>query len=239
MIAVRSEKLYYLFLLIIGFFVLSSCKNKDYPLPTPLVTALTVVNATPDTINFFVNNTRQNNLSNLYSGGATGYLPVIVGTQNYEFKKAGGPNVLFTDQFTLDTSTYYSLFVGAGSAADAFLTVDNLANADTLLAHDATFTTAAVRFVNASPSVGMLDVTEDKGDTLNIKNSAFKYVSRYVLLKGGTTKELKVFLSGSTTPKIDTLLVLQSGLIYTIFTKGTLNGTGNAAFSVGLITNTP
>jgi len=219
------------FAVITGFL---SCKNKDLPLPVGTTTRLNVTNAGADTLKFFINGTRQNQLSAIFAGGSTGYLTVLSGTQNYRFSKSNeGFPTLFTTTFTLNTSTYYSIFVGGETLDKTFLTVDPIVAADTLLATDTTLTTSVIRFVNASPDAGPLDVRVGGGDTVHITNASFKYVGNYTLFKAGL-KEVKVYQTGSDTAKIDTMITFNTGNIYTLFTKGLLNGKGNAVFSVGL-----
>lgn len=223
------------FVVVTGLF---SCKDKDLPPVVNPTTPLTVVNATGDTINYYLNGTRQNNLSNLFPGGSTGYLNISTGTQNYQFKKAGSANVLFSAPFTLDTANYYSMFVGGESADKAFLTVDSLTDAATILSADTTFTIAMLRFVNASPDAGAVDVTFSKSDTLQatITNKNFKYAGPFSRLKIAAN-HVRVYLTGTATPKIDTTLTFLQGNIYTLFTKGSVNAKGTSAFSISLITN--
>lgn len=223
-------------ILIILLFALTtgllSCKNKDYPLPVSPPTYLNVVNATADTLDYAINFTRQNNASDIYSGGATYYQSVISGTQKYQFKKAGNPDVLFSTTYTLDTGTYkyYSIFIGGESADKTFLVVDNNNQAGAVINADTTHTTAAIRFINASPSIGTLNMVINKGDTVNIKGSAFESVSPFMLAKA-TLNEIKIYEANNTTPIVDTTFTFQQYGIYTIFAKGVLNGKGNSAFS--------
>jgi hypothetical protein len=203
--------------------ILSSCKNNDNVFPKVVSSFFSVVNASADTLNFFLNGSRQNNLSNLYPDGTTGYLAVPAGMQNYQFKKAGGFAVLFSVPLNLKDSTNNSLFVTGETANDAFFIADNI---DTLT----NFST--VRFVNASPDAGNLTVSV--GDTVSFKTMAFKSSSGFLPVNSGT-KEIKVFLAGATTPKIDTVVTMQSSRAYTVFSKGLLNGKGNSVFDVGLI----
>ena len=219
------------FAVITGFL---SCKDKDLPLPVGATTRLNVTNASADTLKFFINGTRQNQASAIFAGGSTGYLTVLSGTQNYRFSKSNeGFPTLFTTTYSLNTSTFYSIFVGGETADETFLTVDPIVAADTLLATDTTFTTSVIRFVNASSDAGPLEVRVGGGDTVHITNAAFKYVGNYTLFTAGK-KEIKVYQTGSSTPKIDTTITFSTGNIYTLFTKGQLNGKGNAIFSIGL-----
>jgi hypothetical protein len=226
-------------LLVLLFFVvitgMLSCKDKDLPTPPGATTALNVVNATADTIKYYINGTRQNNTSPIFVGGATGYLSVLAGTQNYKFSKSNrGFPVLFTTTFDLDTLTNYSIFVCGETADKTFKTIDPLEQADTLLAHDKTLKSSVIRFVNCSPDAGPLNVTVGVGDTVNVNSAPFEYVGNYTLFTGGV-KHVKVYQGGSSTPKIDTIITFNTTSIYTLFTKGLLNGKGNAQFSVSLI----
>lgn len=210
-----------------------SCKNKDVPPATPAPTALNVINAGADTINYYVNGTRQNNLSSLYPQGATGYTSVLSGAQNYQFKKAGSAVALFGVVDTLILKSYYSIFVTGETADKAFKTIDSLGAASTILSADTTFTTCMLRFIDASPNAGSLNVNVGKGDTLNLKNRNFKFAGPFTKFTAGA-KEVKI---SSSTASIDTTLTLQSGSIYSLFTYGIVNGTGGKTFSVKLIIN--
>jgi hypothetical protein len=215
---------------------LLSCKDKDLVPASSPTTPVNVINATTDTINFYVNGTRQNDLSNIYPSGAIGYLNIATGSQTYQVKKSRTGILLFDLPYKLDTSTYYSIFVAGETADKAFLTVDSLSAAGAKLDSDATSTTCMIRFVNAAPTVGSLNVNVGKGDTVNLTNCAFKYAGSFTQIKQGQ-KEVKIYLAGSSIPKIDTTLTLTAGSIYTLFTQGKTTGTGTGVFSVSLIIN--
>ena len=221
--------------------VFTACKDKDLPPPTPITTYLNVVNATADTIKYYINGTRQNNISDLFVGGSTGYLSVLSGTQNYKFSRSTGNfATLFTTTFSLDTGLAYSIFVTGNPASQAFRVIDDvnsaadIIQADTVTATNTVVSPAAIRFVNASPDAGSLNVTVGGGDSVNFNNCAFKYVSPFVLLYANT-KEVKVFLTGSTTALVDTTIAFTENNIYTLFTKGQLNGKGSSKFGVSLV----
>ena len=239
---IKSGRYHSLMIGFIGIFAfLSSCKDKDYPQATPDTnTNLNVINATADTLNYYINGMRQNNASSLYPGGSTYYLNPITGAQNYSFKKNGSAVVLFNTTYTLDTgkNVNYSIFIGGESNAKTFLTVDNLNQANQVVAADASNTTGALRFVHAAPGMGALNVVVNKGDTINLTNCSFKYVSPFMLVKD-TVNEVKVYQTGSSTPIVDTTFTFQSDVIYTLFAKGMVNGSGNSAFSVVLLTTGP
>jgi hypothetical protein len=216
----------------------ASCKGKDTvpPLdknPPEVVT----VNTTTDTINIYQNNIRQNNTSSIYPGGATTYLPFLRGTQNYQFRRTGTTDVLFTKAVTIDSATNYTFFVAGTTADKFFTTIDKLTAAYDTVANDNTFTISAIRIVNASYDSGPLNVTFGTGDTVNVKNLAFGTATPFMKFNASRNQEVKVYLSNSSKAQLDTTIAFQTGLIYTLYTKGSPTGTGNSAFSIGLTTN--
>jgi len=223
--------------LLILFFIaaitgLSACK-KNNDVPTVTSTAfLNIVNASPDTVNFYLNGTRLNNNSNLYPAGSSGYFNVTDGQQNYQVKKIFNPltnsvQTLFTIPLKLDSAGDYSLFITDGTLANTFSTTDVLlAVPDSLAA-----TNCYVRFVNASPGAGNLDMTV--GDTVKFTNMPFKSASNFVLVGASGLKPISVYQTGSTTPIVSGHLAMIPGYSYTFYSYGKLNGTGNSAFSVG------
>jgi hypothetical protein len=204
-----------------------SCKNNDSVYKTVLYAGMNVVNASTDTLNFYLNGTRQNNSSSLYPGSQSYYLPIPQGVQNFQFKKAGTFNILFSVPLTLKDSISYSLYVTGETADKSFSTIDSLYT-------DTVTNSTQIRFVNASPDAGNLDAYV--GDTLNYKKRAFQSSSVF-LATGSGIKEVKVYQTGLTTPIIDTPITFQTGDIYTIFTRGLLKGTGSSAFHIGIILN--
>ncbi|HEY5328149.1 MAG TPA: DUF4397 domain-containing protein [Mucilaginibacter sp.] len=202
-----------------------SCKNNDEVFAPKVITNINVVNASADTLNFYLNGTRQTNTSSLYPGGQSYYIKVPAGQQNYQFKKAGGFTDLFSMPLNLKDSTNNSLYITGESANDAFYTQDII---DTLT----NFST--VRFVNAAPDAGNLDMTV--GDTLSFTGKPFKSSSAFLSVGSGK-KVVKIYQTGATMPIKDTTITLQPNRAYTLFAKGLLNGKGNAAFGVGTVIN--
>jgi len=214
---------------------LSACKQ-NYAVPNPPghPPALDVINATADTLDYFINGTRQNNTSDIYPNGATGYAGVLFGTGSYSYKRAGYPAVLFKQSLTLDTSKIYSIFVCGTSSDKIFLNTDDFSP---VVAIDTMTGKAALRFVNASPNAGNINfvVTAGKAVT-NQTGCAFQYVSPFMPLKD-TLNDVKVYSTSPLTLLKDTTISLIGGQIYTLFSKGTPGGRGGNAFGVVLITN--
>jgi hypothetical protein len=204
---------------------LASCKNNDNVFPKVESTFLMTVNASADSLNMYLNGTRQNNGSTIFPVGSFGYLAEPSGQQNYQFKKAGQFNYLFSLPLNLKDSVNYSLYIYGTSASQTFTATD------VLIPNSTSPDTTQIRFVNASPDAGNLSVTV--GDTLSFTNQAFKSVTSFKQTGGGQ-KEVKIFQVGAATPKVDTLIVFEPGAIYTIFSKGLISGKGSAAFGVGV-----
>lgn len=234
----RTRLFTLLFLVVITGFL--SCKDKDLPPPVGAKDSLNVINATADTIKFFINGTRQNNFSPIFIGGATGYVPVLAGEQSYRFSKSNeGFPTLFTTTFNLELHHYYSIFVGGETANLAFKIIDPLDSLLNVIATDTTTTTnvnAFVRYVNATPGTDKFDVTVGGGDTVNLKGYAFGTWSTFKPFISGT-KHVRVYLNSSGALQLDTPIIFTAGIGYTLFTHGQLAGKGGNAFAVGVIPN--
>ncbi len=138
---------------------------------------------------------------------------------------------MFGVPLKLTDSLNYSLFVTGTSVSGAFSNVDIL---DTT-GLGSSYLYFKVRFVNASPNAGNLDVYV--GDSVSFKSKAFKAISGFAL-GGAGTKQVTIFPSGSTTnPLVDTVITFQADNLYTIFSEGQLNGKGGSAFNLGVTLN--
>ena len=211
----------------IGF---SSCKNNDNVFTPKLTAYYKIINGSADTLNYYLNGTRQNNGSSLVPGGAEFYLPVPVGSENFQFKKNGAADVLFSVPEKLDTANY-SLYIAGLSVNQTFRTTDFF-NPDTTQAID---TLTQARFVNASPDIGDLDVYI--GDTLKYKSREFKSSSDFIIFGKGK-KHVTVYLAGTKTPlQKDTSFVMSDHIIYTIYAYGLKNGKGASKFNVAFTLN--
>lgn len=224
---------------------LSACK-KNNDAPTAILHSnLNVINATGDTVNFYLNGTRLNANSSLYPSGSSGYFPVTAGAQSYQVKKIFNPvtntvQTLFSiplklNANTLDTNSYYSLFIAGETLSQAFSTADIL-RPDTAAAN---INTCYVRFVNASPDAGSLDFAI--GSTVKFTNQPFKSGSGFKLVSVNKDTTglvpINVYHTGVATPIISGNYVLVAGKSYTFYAKGKSAGTGNSAFGLGATIN--
>ncbi|MDB4919970.1 DUF4397 domain-containing protein [Mucilaginibacter sp.] len=205
---------------------LISCKNNDNVFP-PVNTdgRFKIINASSNTINFFLNGTRLNNGSSLVPGGSILYIAAPLGLQNFQFKKDGSPDILFSWPDTLKNGINYSLYITGNTARQAFRTTEVL-NPDSNL--------VSLGFVNAAPDAGSLDVTV--GDTIRFTASAFKTQSKFLLVGNGL-RDVKVYKAGTKTMLKDTSFNMDQNHVYTIFSHGLLNGTGSSKFNVGYTLN--
>ncbi|MFB9842705.1 DUF4397 domain-containing protein [Mucilaginibacter ginsenosidivorans] len=212
----------------------ASCKKSgDVPVAVTLADSLNIVNASTNTINYYLNGTRLNNNSNLYPGGSSGYYYVPTGTQTYQVKKAFDPATsvvqqLFSIPLDLEAHHYYSLFITDDTAAHAFYIKDALRpenRTDTCL----------VRFVNASPNSGSLDFAV--GDTLKFSNKAFTDTSDFRPVGVSGLKAIALYQSGSAEPLVSGHYPLVAGRSYTFYAKGKKGGSGNTALNLGVTLN--
>lgn len=215
---------FFLIVLLAGF---AACKNNDNVFTPVYVTGLTVVNAGNDTLNFYVNGTRQNNLSNLFPGGSLLQPAEIAGAQNYQFKKFSSQAISFSVPLTLTKNTYNSLYIAGNTTDRIFSTVDTLYRAT--LASKAT-----IRFVHTSPDIGNLDVYV--GDSVSFKSLVYKKSAPFQVFTTGA-RTVKIYQSGSLTPLVDTLISFSANRVYTLITRGSLTGRGTSVFNVGVVQN--
>ena len=206
----------------------ASCKkNGDAPATTS-TTSVNLINASNNNINFYLNGTRINNTTTYYPGGTLGYVDILAGTQNYSVKINGNSVPSFSKPFSFSADSVYSLYVAGAAESDIFKTTDILV-ADT-------GGKAKLRFVNASPDAGTLDLKFE--GTLNqtkFTGIGYKTTTNYVLVDADTVY-LAVYQSSAPTIAVrrDTV-ILTGGSIYTYFGYGSIKSA--TSLGTGLITN--
>ncbi|WCT13590.1 hypothetical protein [Mucilaginibacter jinjuensis] len=224
-------------------------KASDAPIATAPATVLNIINTTADTLNYYLNGTRLNSQSAIYSGGSSGYLSVQSTLQNYQFRKNGHNEVLFNLPLNLDTihtkyadtvsiknangSTTlitsrirgYSLFVNGEGADKSFLKLDTIkVNTDSSM----------VRFVHSAVNAPALDLSI--GD-INFKNQTYGSMSKFKSQVAGANKIINVYLAGGTDVKATQKVTLISNTTYTLYVKGVPDGVGKSALTVGVFVN--
>ncbi|RYZ94114.1 MAG: DUF4397 domain-containing protein, partial [Sphingobacteriaceae bacterium] len=178
--------------------VLSSCQKDDLPPAVSPTTRLFVVNASGEIFNIFQNGNRLNNDASLYPNGVFGYINIIAGQQNFQFKRMGSPDVSVAMPLTLDTLKSYSLYVTGLTTDEMFLLNDDF-TADT-------GSVSMIRFVNASPETSNMDLvlrnviakadTVAKSQTDTISNIAFKSNSAFKAFVSGDV-QVRIFKAGA------------------------------------------
>lgn len=213
--------------LAIAFF---ACKQgDDAPPKKGSQSLLNVINAVTDVrgIDFYLNGTRQNINSAIYLFSSSGYLRVLAGEQQYQVKSDSPRTVIMDIKLNPARSDSSYTVVVAGQAGNGTLSTiflnDNFIT-DTLQS-------SKVRFVQASPGPNAYDVFV--GDSVSFKNQAFKASTGFVNLSPGV-KTVNVTLAGSSRSLAQVTVTLQPNTYYTLFTVGSLTGSGNNAFAAGL-----
>lgn len=208
-----------------------SCNKSGDDIPKLSPTSkLNVINAVTDirAIDFYLNGTRQNNNSAIYLFNTSGYLSVLTGEQQYQFKSDTDRTLLADVKLNpakVDSS-YTLVLAGQQSKnnlapiflSDYFPTNSNTAN-------------AMMRYVQASPGTQAYDVFV--GDTLSFKNKVYKGFTTFQGVRAGK-KTVKVMAAGTTTPIFNGTVTIQAGSYYTLLTQGVINGAGNNAFGVSI-----
>lgn len=206
---------------------LTSCKKDGDTVVIVQTAAFNTINANSYAINVYQNGTRLNNLGSIGTGGQSGYFTVVAGAQQYQLKKAtpDNPDYLMDFLLSLEADKDYSLFV-AGETADNIVVIEDLRL-------NSSANQAMIRFVNTLPGTDNLDVNIGP---LSYPNTTFKSDSPYSYIDAGD-RSLKIYRTGSSVPVIDQTISLTAGTTYTVFTTGTLTGTGVDKFTARMILN--
>ncbi len=210
----------------------TSCKDDDddEPTPSPTTARLLVTHASPDApgVDLLLDNVKVNSAALEYPGN-TGYLTVNSGNRNVKVNVTGTTTTVIDATLTLVANKNYSVFaVDSVSKISAVVIEDNLATPASGKAH--------IRFVHLSPNAPAVDVAIDGGAVV-FGDYEFKEASEFTPLDAGTY-DLEVRVAGTSTVALDIApITLTAGKIYTVFAKGFLTGTGNAALGAEIITN--
>lgn len=195
---------------------------------------LNVINAVTDTkaINFYLNGTRQNTKSAIYLFNSSGYISLLTGEQPYEFKSDSPRTAILDIKLNpAKKDSSYTVIV-AGQISNNTLTtifINDYFPIDTMQLD--TLPQAKMRFVQASPGDTQYDVFV--GDTLSFKSQAFKSVTQFMNIRSGV-KTLRIMKAGTNISLIEAPVTLQANTYYTLFTEGSLTGSGNNAFGAVL-----
>ena len=159
----------------------------------------------------------------------TGYLEVNPGTRNVKVNAAGTSTSVINANLILAADKNYSVFAaGFLNSIAPVVFEDDLSTPAAGKAH--------VRFIHLSPDAPAVDITLTDG-TVVFGNYSFGEGSDFTPLDAGTY-DLQVRAAGTSTVVLDLPgIALADGDIYTVFAKGTLNGTGDTALNAEIIVN--
>ena len=149
------------------------------------------------------------------------------GTRNIKVNAAGTSTSVIDADVIFAANKNYSVF-----AADLLNNITPLVFEDDLTAPASG--NAHVRFIHLSPDAPAVDITLTDG-TIVFGNYEFKQATAFTPLAAGSY-DLQVRVAGTTTVALDLPgIALEDGKIYTVFAKGTLNGTGDSALNAEII----
>jgi len=193
-------------------------------------TDILVVHASPDApgVDLLVNDITLN-AAPLTFPNNTGYITLADGNTNIKVNASGGgPNVIDAS-LNLGGNLSYTVF-----AADTLGSLAPLVLVDDLTAPAAG--KAHVRFVHLSPNAPAVDITLTNGAVV-FSNRAFKEYTPFTPLDAGTY-DLQVRVNGTGDVALELPgITLTEGVIYTVFAKGLLYGTGDQALGASIIVN--
>jgi len=207
--------------------LLSACRKDDDP-PTPDSAALNVVNATAGeaTFNFALDNQIVNGPALIYTQ-QTGYLLAYSGERKFDATSGGTAQSVLTATIDLEKDKYYSLFInGLPTALGTLLTEDDLSAPTT--------GKAKIRFIQLSPDAGALTLNIEGGAAL-FTEQAYATASQFITIDPGDYT-LEIRNSEGTVISEETGTIT-AGRIYTVWSGGTLAGTGDAAIGINVSVN--
>ncbi len=210
-------------------FLLFACKKNDTGNIIP--SNIKCINASPDApaISFLDNNTSFS--ADLNYNDISDYTPLAPVTSKLSIAD-NGLSVFNTFFTTLNPGSFYSLF-----AIDSFskLNMTMVSDVFTIPSADS----CMVRFFQFCPDASYITATlENPVDTFYLGTRQFNdqnTYSSYVTFKGIPSGDYNLQMQTSDSTIISTPLNFLGGKVYTIYSKGFLNGIGNTALSAALI----
>jgi len=204
------------FILIVPF-LLSSCLKKSGPDASSIVSAITVINASPNspTLEFVLDNQRVQEFS--YPDKKIPYFAAFSGSRMARIYEAGNLNLpLYELELRLMQGNYYSLFIsGNKNALGSLMVEDDLS--------PTTPGNAKIRFINLSPDAPALDFKIDD-DNILASNKKFREYTGFQELKAGDYNAIIESHDGDAANEPFDLTV-EDGKIYTIWAKGLVEST--------------
>jgi len=185
--------------------------------PSSIVSALSVINASPDspTLEFVLDNKRVQKFA--YPDTKIKYFPVFLGyhlARIYEADKLYSP--LYELELNLFQGKFYSVYIAGKKDTLTSLTVEDDINIPSS-------GNAKIRFINLSPDASALNFYI-KPDSVLASNKKFKEYTSFQEVKAGNyNASIKSYEGNSIDLPID--LKIENGKIYTIWAKGLMETT--------------
>jgi len=193
--------------------ILPACKLDE--VPNPDVSALTVINASPNStaIDFYIDNERVNAADGSFIFPLRiPYQRVLAGNHQATVRTAGSAASLLTASLTFPTNQYGSVFIVGKADALSFLqTKDDLSYPTT--------GKTKVRFINLMPDAPALSM-EIVGEPTTFSNKAYKDVTNFENVTSGVRTILLKNAATNVTLATLTDYDLKADKIYTIWAKG-------------------
>lgn len=208
--------------------LVSSCKKDNgYQFDGAVVAKVQLVNASSDAgpAQLFIQGALRTPNAVSY-GSASGYNDSYTGQQDISVQSPSG-TVLASGTAQIDPANYYSfILAGSGSSASVIAVKDDQTAPAT--------GNARVRFVQASADAPAANVTAN--GTGIFAALSYKGVSAYTELAAGPYIFRLVNASTSTVLATGSSITLAAGKVYTIYSKGSISGSGSSALSISAIT---
>lgn len=172
---------------------LSSCSKSHNNTPAKPVAGLAFIDACPDApaLDFYLGG-QQVNLSPISAGNYFNYFNAYAGNIPVAFYQTGTSTPVAKDTIAIPANHNYTLFLANVQAhADFILTKDSLTKPVS--------GSNSVRFVNASPDAGAVDLIVKGASTSIIQNATYKSVSGFLPVTLTVTDSLQVRQSGTST----------------------------------------
>ncbi len=224
--------------LIAGLFfasAISACSDKDNDLVFPAAD-LSITHASHDAeaLDLFVNEDKVSKDAIKFTN-TTGYLSIYSGKNKFSVKKAGKSDTLKTAELKLDIGEAYSLFIAkVKNTENTEEIIDYVLIKDDLTAPKVD--EAKIRLVNMSPGVTPLTLSVKDSESNLFENIEFQKAANF---KGLTAKTYSFEIKGANDEVLFSLedVKIEKGKIYTLWTKGVTNGSGDTEFGVKVIVN--
>lgn len=220
-------------ILLAGIFLTSTivaCSDKDDNIIIIPKSTVSVTQASYDVeaLDLFVN--KEKTKANFEFTHTLNYVDLLAGKNSITIKEAGKADTLLTSEIDFKEGKTYSIFI-----ANTIEDIEYVLIEDNLTAPKEG--EAKVRFVNMSPESTNLDILVKDEDANLFENAEFKKASSFKELTPGTyTFEIKQADSEDVLFSLEDVKI-EKGKIYTIWTKGIVDGTDAAEFGAKVIVN--